>query len=102
MLMVFVHHRLHGLQELGKDSSPIFGQSPRLRGNPPNGGWGIVQILSTTTRAYSLKSPQRGVGGLFRSNLQQLVRTLLNPPNGSWGIVQILPSHADDLGMVVR
>ena len=37
--------------------------------NPPNGSWGIVQILPT---GKVLMKPW-------------------NPPNGSWGIVQILP-----------
>jgi hypothetical protein len=54
---------------------PFYKKSAVETVNPPNGSWGIVQILPT----------------------KRVPSNPWNSLNGSWGIVQIVLSHSGDL-----
>jgi hypothetical protein len=65
VLMIFVHHRLHGLRELGKDGSPIFGKALAClskRGIPPTAVGGLFRSFLQKESPETVESPQRQLG----------------------------------------
>src|SRR5215217_5919427 len=112
-------------RQLVDRSNAFYPRTTQRPGNPTNGSWWIVQMLSTRELPSDLEIPPTAVGGSFKcflpenypatwkSHQRQLVdrsnafypRTTQrpgNPTNGSWWIVQMLSKRGFEISTHCR